>query len=47
MSNATLATASNELDIRGLGKRYANTQSQGGELQVLEGIDLHVPAAAS
>jgi sulfonate transport system ATP-binding protein len=39
-----LANPSNELDIRGLGKRYANTQAIGGELQVLEGIDLHVPA---
>ena len=39
-----LANPSNELDIRGLGKRYANTQASGGELQVLEGIDLHVPA---
>ncbi|MBD9665450.1 ABC transporter ATP-binding protein [Variovorax sp. VRV01] len=39
-----LANPSNELEIRGLGKRYANTQARGGELQVLEGIDLHVPA---
>jgi len=39
-----LANPSNELDIRGLGKRYANTQASSGELQVLEGIDLHVPA---
>ena len=39
-----LANPSNELDIRGVGKRYANTQASGGELQVLEGIDLHVPA---
>ena len=39
-----LANPSNELDIRGLGKRYASTQASGGELQVLEGIDLHVPA---
>jgi sulfonate transport system ATP-binding protein len=45
MSNATLA-ASNELDIRALGKRYANTQSDGGELQVLDNIDLHVPAGS-
>ncbi|MDM0035152.1 ABC transporter ATP-binding protein [Variovorax sp. J22P271] len=36
--------ASNELDIRGVGKRYANSQSEHGELQVLQGIDLHVPA---
>ncbi|MDQ0570503.1 sulfonate transport system ATP-binding protein [Variovorax paradoxus] len=41
---STLANPSNELDIRGLGKRYANTQASAGELQVLEGIDLHVPA---
>ncbi|KIQ31381.1 sulfonate ABC transporter ATP-binding protein [Variovorax paradoxus] len=45
MSNATI-TASNELDIRALGKRYANTQSDGGELQVLDHIDLHVPAGS-
>ena len=36
--------SSNELDIRGVGKRYANRQSEHGELQVLDGIDLHVPA---
>ena len=41
---STLANPTNELDIRGLGKRYASTQASGGELQVLEGIDLHVPA---
>ena len=41
---STLANPNNELDIRGLGKRYASTQASGGELQVLEGIDLHVPA---
>ncbi|SFO93576.1 sulfonate transport system ATP-binding protein [Variovorax sp. PDC80] len=35
--------ASNDLDIRGLGKRYAQAQARGGELQVLENIDLHVP----
>ncbi len=35
--------ASNELDIRGLGKRYTQAQARGGELQVLENIDLHVP----
>lgn len=40
----TLANPTHELDIRGLGKRYASTQASGGELQVLEGIDLHVPA---
>lgn len=40
----TATRTSKELDIRGLGKRYANTQSDNGELQVLEGIDLHVPA---
>ncbi|MET3394390.1 ABC transporter ATP-binding protein [Variovorax atrisoli] len=45
MSNATIPNASsNALDIRALGKRYASTQADGGELQVLEGIDLHVPA---
>ncbi|MGC3985324.1 MAG: ABC transporter ATP-binding protein [Pseudorhodoferax sp.] len=36
--------AENELHIRALGKRYASTQAAGGELQVLENIDLHVPA---
>lgn len=36
--------SSKELDIRGVGKRYASSQSANGELQVLEGIDLHVPA---
>ncbi|NDZ17994.1 sulfonate ABC transporter ATP-binding protein [Variovorax sp. WS11] len=41
---STLANPTHELDIRGLGKRYASTQASGGELQVLEGIDLHVPA---
>ena len=33
----------NDLSISGLGKRYASTQASGGELQVLQGIDLHVP----
>ena len=37
-------SSSNELDIRGLGKRYASTQADSGELQVLDNIDLHVPA---
>jgi len=32
--------ASNALDIRGVGKRYA--RAQGGVLQVLQGIDLHI-----
>ena len=41
---STLPNPTHELDIRGLGKRYASTQASGGELQVLEGIDLHVPA---
>ncbi|WP_077000339.1 ABC transporter ATP-binding protein [Variovorax sp. KK3] len=36
--------SSNELDIRGVGKRYASTQASGGELQVLQDIDLHIPA---
>jgi len=40
----TTTAYSNELDIRSLGKRYANTQIEGGELQVLQDIDLHVPA---
>ncbi len=34
----------NELLIRQVGKRYASAQAEGGELQVLQGIDLHVPA---
>ncbi|MDF1485001.1 ABC transporter ATP-binding protein [Ramlibacter sp. H39-3-26] len=33
----------NQLDIRNLGKRYASTQAQGGVLQVLQNINLHVP----
>ena len=37
-------TTTNELHIRGLAKRYASTQAKGGELQVLQDIDLHVPA---
>ena len=40
----TTTHPSNELDIRGLGKRYASNQAHGGELQVLQDIDLHVPA---
>ncbi|OUM03957.1 ABC transporter ATP-binding protein [Variovorax sp. JS1663] len=40
----TTPHSSNELDIRSLGKRYANNQASGGELQVLQDIDLHVPA---
>ena len=43
MSNSVVQ-AQNDLLISGLGKRYASTQAQGGELQVLQGIDLHVPA---
>ncbi|HVR49682.1 MAG TPA: ATP-binding cassette domain-containing protein, partial [Pseudorhodoferax sp.] len=42
MSEAVITA--NELHIRALGKRYASTQAAGGELQVLENIDLHVPA---
>jgi sulfonate transport system ATP-binding protein len=42
--NHPFPALSNELVIRALGKRYPNTQARGGELQVLEGIDLHVPA---
>ena len=40
--NDTVVSAHKELRIRGLGKRYASTQAQGGELQVLQGIDLQV-----
>ena len=38
----TLVT--NDLDIRGVGKRYASTQAAGGTLQVLQNIDLHIPS---
>ncbi|WP_326542220.1 ABC transporter ATP-binding protein [Pseudorhodoferax sp.] len=43
MSTDTVIST-NELHIRGLSKRYASTQAEGGELQVLQDIDLHVPA---
>jgi sulfonate transport system ATP-binding protein len=39
-----VATPTNELHIRRLAKRYASTQAAGGELQVLQDIDLHIPA---
>lgn len=35
---------SDELRIEGVSKRYANIQADGGALQVLQGIDLDVPA---
>ncbi len=35
---------SNQLDIVGVGKRFANAQSQDGVLHVLDDIDLHIPA---
>lgn len=35
---------SNELDIVGVGKRYASEQASGGVLQVLDNINLNVPA---
>ncbi|SHH47612.1 ABC transporter ATP-binding protein [Pollutimonas bauzanensis] len=35
---------SNELDVIGVCKRYASGQASGGVLQVLDNIDLHVPA---
>jgi sulfonate transport system ATP-binding protein len=41
--STVLNSISNELHISGLGKRYAHAQARSGELQVLEGIDLHVP----
>ncbi|MBV7482942.1 ABC transporter ATP-binding protein [Bordetella sp. BOR01] len=41
---AAASLLSNELDIIGVGKRYASTQGDGGVLQVLQGIDLNVPA---
>jgi sulfonate transport system ATP-binding protein len=41
--NEPVITARNELRIQGLGKRYASTQAAGGELQVLQDIDLVVP----
>ncbi|MDB5886791.1 MAG: sulfonate transporter ATP-binding protein [Polaromonas sp.] len=40
----TTTTLANDLDIRGLGKRYASTQAKGGSLQVLQAIDLHIPS---
>jgi len=40
----TETTVANELDLRGVGKRYASTQAGGGTLQVLQDIDLHVPS---
>lgn len=39
-----IATPTNELHIQSLSKRYTSTQAKGGELQVLQDIDLHVPA---
>ena len=42
MTTETLVA--NELDIRGVGKRYASTQAAGGTLQVLQNIDLHIPS---
>ncbi|MGH8810575.1 MAG: ATP-binding cassette domain-containing protein, partial [Advenella sp.] len=36
--------ASNDLEIIGLGKRYASQQASGGVLQVLDNINLTVPA---
>jgi sulfonate transport system ATP-binding protein len=41
--STVLNSSSNELDLRGVGKRYAHAQARSGELQVLENIDLHVP----
>jgi sulfonate transport system ATP-binding protein len=41
--NEPVVTTRNELRIQGLGKRYASTQAAGGELQVLQNIDLVVP----
>ncbi|MDR7379909.1 sulfonate transport system ATP-binding protein [Rhodoferax ferrireducens] len=40
----TETVVANELDIRGVGKRYASTQAAGGTLQVLQNIDLHIPS---
>jgi sulfonate transport system ATP-binding protein len=37
---------SNELHLRGVGKRYAHAQARNGELQVLQDIDLHVPGGS-
>lgn len=33
-----------DLDLREVGKVYASNQAEGGKLQVLDGIDLHIPA---
>src|SRR4051812_35766588 len=41
--STVLNSTSNQLDLRGVGKRYAHAQARSGELQVLRDIDLHVP----
>ncbi|OZI77828.1 ABC transporter ATP-binding protein [Bordetella genomosp. 12] len=33
-----------DLDLQAVSKRYASNQADGGVLQVLEGIDLHIPS---
>jgi len=38
------SSAFNQLDIVAVGKRYANSQAADGVLQVLQDIDLHIPA---
>jgi sulfonate transport system ATP-binding protein len=38
------AVLNKALNIRHVGKRYASAQAAGGQLQVLQNIDLHVPA---
>ena len=42
MTQAT--TLDLDLDLQNVGKRYASAQAEGGVLQVLDGIDLRVPA---
>ena len=46
MNTSVLSAAGHDLRISGLGKRYASAQARGGELQVLQGIDLQVPSGS-
>lgn len=44
--SANRQLVANDLHIRQLGKRYASSQAAGGELQVLQNINLHVSAGS-
>ncbi|WP_454688665.1 ABC transporter ATP-binding protein [Achromobacter aloeverae] len=46
MTQASTQTSTQalNLDLQGVGKRYANAQAESGVLQVLEGIDLSIPS---